>query len=189
MLKPPTRQAPWRMEEMSADQRSIYERLRSTLPHRADGYIGGPFDILLLNPPLVDLVRDFGTTLWTCTSLDRGLVELVICMVAAHWKSEFEWCFHAPCALEHGISQEALDRIATGRSPGDEADHDLAYRIITAIRKQRELPREIYDEAVNCFGERGLAEILTVSGFYTMLAMNLQAFEVQVPPGKPSAFQ
>ena len=39
----------------------------------------------------------------------------------------------------------------------------------------------LYQRAVEGFGEQGLVEMIATIGYYTMVAMTLNAFEVQAP--------
>jgi 4-carboxymuconolactone decarboxylase len=51
------------------------------------------------------------------------------------------------------------------------------------------LPRPLYDAGVAAFGERGLAELMAVIGYYTLVSMTLNAFEVEVGPGQTPVFE
>jgi 4-carboxymuconolactone decarboxylase len=51
------------------------------------------------------------------------------------------------------------------------------------------LPRPLYDRAVARFGERGLMELMATIGYYTLVSMTLNAFEVQVGPGQTAPFK
>jgi 4-carboxymuconolactone decarboxylase len=51
------------------------------------------------------------------------------------------------------------------------------------------LPRPLYDAGVAAFGEQGLAELMAVIGYYTLVSMTLNAFEVEVAPGQTAPFQ
>lgn len=51
------------------------------------------------------------------------------------------------------------------------------------------LPLSLYQRGVGTFGERGLMEITAISGFYTLISMTLNAFEVEVAPGVEPPFK
>jgi hypothetical protein len=50
------------------------------------------------------------------------------------------------------------------------------------------LPMPLYRQATEAFGERGLMEITAIVGFYTLISMTLNAFEVEVAPGVQPPF-
>ena len=51
------------------------------------------------------------------------------------------------------------------------------------------LPRELYDRAVARFEEQGLAEFMAVIGYYTLVSMTLNTFEVQAAPNLEAPFK
>jgi len=53
---------------------------------------------------------------------------------------------------------------------------------------QRQVSAATFAAAVEFFGERGVAEIINVAGFYTMVCMSLNTFEVDLPAGAEYPF-
>lgn len=170
--------------------REEYERTVRALKMtpRADGALGGPFDAWLLNPELATRLRDLGVFLWDGTSLDRSLVELAISITGRQWESNFEWAAHAPRAVQHGIPQSVIDDLLAGRRPQGTPEQELIYDVCTAIAIGHRLPMPLYRQAVATFGERGLVELMAIAGYYTLVCMILNAFEVQVRAGVTAAF-
>ena len=61
---------------------------------------------------------------------------------------------------------------------------DRAQREIPGMRENwRTVSDETYGEAVATFGEKGVAELVCVVGYYTMAAMTLNVFQLPVPDG------
>lgn len=187
---PPSRQRPLDVRAMSGEQRRAFEEFSKTRKLRSDGYFGGPWDLFLLNPQILErMVLPGADVLWENTSLDRGLVELIICITASLWAADIEWWAHAPRAIEHGIPESVLGDILAKRRPAQATpEQHLAQEIVESLHFNRTLDEDCFRRGVNTFGERGLIEVLTISGFYVMVAMNLNAFQVQVPPGHASPF-
>jgi len=183
-----TRQSPPDLASLSTEQREQRDRfLRSRAP-LANGSLGGPFDAWLTNAELFKRLQGLGVMLWNRTSLDRGLVELAICVTGRLWEANYEWAAHAPRALEHGVTPSVLDDVIAGRRPRGRPEEELVCDICHTMHETHALPRALYDRAVAAFGERGLAELMTVSGFYTLVSMTLNAFEVQVDEGMDAPF-
>lgn len=173
----------------SPEQREQYESMTRTRQPGADGSLGGPFDPWLLNPELSRRLRGLGVMLWERTSLDRGLVELAISITGRFWEANVEWAAHAPRAVEYGIPQSVMDDVYEGRRPKGTTEQELIYDVCMAVHRGHRLERLLYDRAVEGFGERGLAEVMAVIGYYTLVSMTLNAFEVEVAPGVEAPFR
>ena len=104
-----TRQAPPNLAGFSAEQREQYERFTKNRKAQPNGALGGPFDPWLTNPELFQRLTGLGNALWNRTSLDRGLVELAICVTGRFWEANVEWAAHAPRAIEFGVAASVLD--------------------------------------------------------------------------------
>ncbi len=173
-------------DELNEAQREQYDRIAGFRGPRPDGTLGGPFDPWVRSPELARRVVGMGNFLWERTSLARRIVELSICVTARFWESNVEWVSHARAALEHGVAQQTLDAIMAEQHPGSApADEQLAYEISSSLHRDHGLPRPLYDRAVETFGEQGLAEIIGVIGYYTMVSMTPKALEIPMPGVDP----
>ncbi|HEY9217504.1 MAG TPA: hypothetical protein VIO94_05595 [Phenylobacterium sp.] len=184
-----TRQTPTPPEALSEAQRAEYDAFTKARRPRADGTLGGPFDPWLTNPELFRRLRGLGNMLWERTSLDRGLVELAICVTGRVWEANVEWAAHAPRAVEYGIPQSVLDDVMAERRPAGTDEQQLIYDVCISMHRDHRLDRPLYDAAVAAFKEQGLAEVMAVIGYYTLVSMTLNAFEVEVAPGNPGPFK
>ncbi len=161
------------------EQRAEYESFTRTRSARPDGSLGGPFDPWLLNAELSHRLRGLGGFLWERTSVDRGMVELAISITGRFWEANVEWAAHAPRAVEFGIPQSVVDEVYAGKRPADPPECGLMYDVCMTMHTEHRLPIELYRKAVAQWGERGLAEIMAVIGYYTLVSMTLNAFEVE----------
>jgi 4-carboxymuconolactone decarboxylase len=184
-----TRQSPPDLAALNPEQKAQYERFTQGRKPRADGSLGGPFDPWLTNPELFQRLTGLGNMLWNRTSLDRGLVELAISITGQFWEANVEWAAHAPRAIEFGVAPEVLDDVLAGRRPKGRPQDELVYDLCQTMHETHALSRPLYDAGVAAFGERGLAELMAVIGYYTLVSMTLNAFEVEVGPGQTAAFQ
>ena len=183
-----SRQTPRDPATFSEAERAEYESVSKTRTPLANGMLGGPYDPWLLNAEMSRRLRGLGGMLWERTSLDRGLVELAISITGRAWEANVEWAAHAPRAVHYGIPQPVLDDVLAGRRPEATPEQLLVYDVCMSMHREHCLPRSLYDDAVQTFGERGLAELMAVSGFYVLVSMTLNAFEVEVAPGVDAPF-
>jgi 4-carboxymuconolactone decarboxylase len=178
-----------RPEELTPEQREQHERTGRTRKAGADGQYGGPFDPWVRAPEFGRRALGIGDFLWQRTTIGRRLVELAILVTARFWESNVEWVAHSRMARQNGVTDEVIDAIFAGirptMAPGDEL---LAYDVCRSLHEHHDLPVDLYAAAVAQFGEEGLMELVATIGFYTMVAMTLQAFDVRVPEGVDSPF-
>lgn len=184
-----TRQTVRNPASFTPEETKEYESLVRARKPRPDGSLGGPLNPWLLNPELSHRLRGLGGMLWERTSVDRGLVELAISITGWYWKANVEWASHAPRAVEFGVPQSVMDDVYAGRRPNGTDEQVLMYDICMEMTEKHRLPLALYKRAVQTFGERGLAETMAVIGYYTLVSMTLNAFEVEVAPGVTPPFE
>jgi 4-carboxymuconolactone decarboxylase len=184
-----TRQSPPDLTAITPEQKTQYERFTQTRKPRPDGALGGPFDPWMTNAELFQRLTGLGGMLWARTSLDRGLVELAICVTGKFWEANVEWAAHAPRAIEFGVAASVLDDVLAGRRPVGRPEDELVYDLCQTMHETHALPRPLFDAGVAAFGDRGVAELMAVIGYYTLVSMTLNAFEVQVGPGLVAPFE
>ena len=176
-------------EDLTPEERAQYERIGKFHKPGPDGAHGGPFDPWIRSPELAKRAVSFGNFIWERTTLDRRLIEMAILVTARFWESNFEWVSHARIALEYGISQPVIDEVFLGKRP-EQAPEDerVVYDVCNALHQTHQLPQDLYQRAVELFGERGLVEIIATIGQYTLVAMTLNAFDVGLGEGIKAPF-
>ncbi len=116
------------------------------------------------------------------TTLEPRLSELAILVCARHWTSHYEWTVHKRDGLKAGVDPEAVAAVAARRKPGlrdaqEQAVHDVASTLLATGR----LPAALHARATEALGERGLVELVGVLGYYSLVALTLNAFEIGLP--------
>ena len=168
------------LEDLTAEQKRIYDEIASV----RHGVVRGPFPIWLRNPELADRANQFGNALRMHGKLETRLFELMVLIVARHWSAQYEWFAHAKAALSAGLSPEIIEAIQNSRRPESmREDEQLVYEIVTELVDTRTLSQPSYDRALAALGLDLLIELITAAGFYTMIAMVLNAFDAPVPGG------
>lgn len=169
------------LEDLTPEQRRVYDEIAGT----RGGVVRGPFAIWLRSPAVADRANQFGNALRLDGKLDRRLFELMVLIIARRWSAQYEWFAHERAALEAGVSPGAVEAIRHRRLPELVRDDErLVYEIITELTDTRTLSQPSYDRAVALLGLGLLVELITAAGFYTMVAMMLNAFDAPVPGGR-----
>jgi len=176
------------LEELTAEQRELFDRI-SQGRDVDGGHIGGPFDAWLLNPEMGQRIVGLGNMFRFRTSVDRRYIELAILMTGAAWRAQYEWYAHAPMARDAGLPDNVIEAIHAGREPDFDDDGDeAAYRLIGELLENARVTDETFRAAENRFGAQGGAELVNVAGYYVMVSMTLNTFDVPLPAGAELPF-
>ena len=121
-----------------------------------------------------DMAQQFGASMRFHAGLPKPALEIVIIVTARYWMAQFEWSAHKRAALQAGVSPAIVDAIAAGNRPvGMSPDVETAYNFITELLKTRQVSDATFMAAKDRFGEKGVVDIIGLSGWYSMVSMAL----------------
>jgi 4-carboxymuconolactone decarboxylase len=165
---------------LSPAQRAVYEATR-------DGRRGPlPANVLawLASPELAGRAAHLGEFIRYGTALSPAQSELAILIVARHWSCHYEWAIHAVEAARAGVAADIVtaiaDRLRPARADLDQVIYDLVDQLVDGG-----VAEATFVDAEHRLGRAALVELVGLVGYYTMVAMTLNAFEVPVPDGAP----
>jgi len=126
--------------------------------------------------------RSMGDYLRYKSALGNTLSELAILVTAREWTQDYEWYVHHPIALKAGIKPEVADAIAEGRRPaGMSEDEEIVYDYTTELARTKQVSNKTFERAKARFGAKGVVDLTGIAGYYTLLAMQLNAAQYQIP--------
>jgi 4-carboxymuconolactone decarboxylase len=171
---------------LTAEQQIVFDDIRSG----PRGLVEGPLRVWLQSPAFAERAQKLGAFCRYGTRIPARLSELAIVIVGAHWRSGFEWSVHAPIAVKAGIDVEVLEAIRAGARPSlIRADERAVYRFSQELLEIKRISEDAYMEVVKLVGTEGAVELVGILGYYTLICMTINAFEVPVADGKPEPFQ
>ena len=110
------------------------------------------------------------------------LSELAILITAHAWSQPVEWAIHAPIALREGICADTIAAIEQGRRPAALPDDEaVVYDFCTELHHHRAVSDATWQRAIDRFGEHGTVDLIGINGYYTLLAMVMNAARTPVP--------
>jgi 4-carboxymuconolactone decarboxylase len=161
---------PLKYDEMTAAQKTMIDHLLAG--ERPS--LGGPFNVLLRSPEAGDLAQQFGASMRFHAALPKTALETVIIVTARFWTAQFEWQAHKRAALDAGVSPAVVDAIANGKRPsGMTPEVQVAYTFIAELLKTKQVSDSTFQAAKDKFGEKGVVDIIGLSGWYSMVSMAL----------------
>jgi 4-carboxymuconolactone decarboxylase len=153
------------------------------------GALVGPFNAWLLSPAIGDRIQRLGEAIRFSSSLPQNVLEVAILTEAREWRAEFEWWAHVRLARRAGVSADVIAAIHEEREPVfTDAGEEVAWRFSRELLSTRRVSAATYRAARERFGENGVMELVTLLGYYTLVSMTLNTFEVPLPEGQEPAF-
>jgi 4-carboxymuconolactone decarboxylase len=175
------RLAPKTRETLDADQQVVWDRIASG----ARGGVGGPFLPLLTSAELCARVEQVGVFIRYECSVPMRLRELAILCVGQHWKAAYEWYAHAPIAAKQGVPEAVIAAVGAGAAAipfGSEADR-VVVDFVRPLLRTGQVEDAAYAAAQALLGDKGTVELTGLVGYYSLLAMQLNVFQVApLPP-------
>ncbi|SHI67469.1 4-carboxymuconolactone decarboxylase [Roseomonas rosea] len=146
------------------------------------GRVPAPMIAWLKNPELARRGQKLGELLRYQTTLEPRLSELAILVTARHWTAHYEWTVHKREGLKAGMDPEVVAAIAARREPALRDDAERAvYDVSSTLLATRRVPEPLYWRGVAALGERGMVELVGILGYYALVAMTLNVFEIGLP--------
>ena len=104
----------------------------------------------------------------------------------------FEWYAHESVARRAGLTQEELDALRRGECPSTLSTSEVVtHDTVVALLDRRDLDDAQFERARDALGLEQLVELVTLTGYYDLLALSLRVFRVPLPddavepPGDP----
>jgi len=174
------RLAPLDLDNLDAEQQRVADEIRSG----PRGGLRGPFEAWLRSPGLAEHAQKVGAYVRYGSSLPRDLNELAIILTGRQWKAQFEFWAHARLAVEAGLDPAIVEAVRTYKDPPFKRDEErVVYDFVTEYFATGRVSDATYARAKKSFGEGGVVDIVGACGYYSLVSMTLNVFEVELPEG------
>ena len=175
------RLAPLDMEQLSSEQQTVVDKMLSG----PRGGMRGPFESLLRRPELCDRVQHLGAYCRFETTLERDVAELAIILTGKHWTAQFEFWAHARLAREAGLPDEVIEAVRTGSAiKTDNAAYRAVGDLVREYFASNRVSEPTYTQARDALGEEGVVDLIGLVGYYGLISMTLNIFEIGLPEGE-----
>jgi alkylhydroperoxidase family enzyme len=171
------------------EQRDVYEaivggpRPKNVFSFVDDeGRLLGPFNAMLYSPAVGGPLQELGAALRFRTSFTKREREIATLVLAARHRSDYEWYAHERIGRKAGLSEAELTALRTGADPVlADARERIVYATARALAVDGDLSAPMYTEATATLGRPAVVELVTLIGYYSLLALQLRVFRVGVP--------
>ncbi len=149
------------------------------------GGLGGPFLPWMRSPELCDRAQRLGDFCRFHSSLDPFLSEFAIIVTARYWKAQYEFYAHARMAREAGIADAIVEAVRADAEPSLEDErHRAIYAFVTEYFATHRVSDATYARATAALTERGVVDLVGIVGYYSLVSLTLNVFEVPLPAGE-----
>jgi 4-carboxymuconolactone decarboxylase len=180
------------LTQMTPEQRAVADAImkgpRAAVgsPAAAAGAtsLSSPFNVWNRRPELADRLQTLGESIRFRSSLPPRLNEFAILITARHWDAQYEWFAHHRLAMAGGLDPAIAEEVRQGRAPiAMKPDEQVIYDFTTELHEKHGVSDATYQRAVNAFGEKGVADLVAVTGYYVLVAMTVNVDRTPMPGG------
>lgn len=174
------RLAPLDLEQLTPEQQQVADEIVASR-----GGLRGPFDPWLRSPGLADHAQKLGGYCRFGSVLPGALRELAILLTGKQWKAQFEFWAHARLAQQEGVPDEVIEAIRAGTKPSFASEAEqVVYDFVTEYFRTHRVSDDTYERAHAALGERGVVDLVGTVGYYGLVSMTLNVFDVGLPEGE-----
>lgn len=179
-----SRLEPLTRDQMNDEQKRVYDEISAK-----GGRLSGPYAAYIRIPRFMELNHAMGDYLRS-NSLPERQRYLIVLITVRHHGAAFAWGVHSKGALEAGIEKPFIEAINRGEHPNFHDTGDaMTYKLVKEILTTGGLSDNSFRYGTERFGEEVLADIVVTTGFYTMVSMTLNSYDIQPPDDVPFPIQ
>lgn len=167
-------------DRMGPEQQRIHDEIVAG----PRGAVVGPLKAWLHSPALADRAQKLGAYTRYHSALSPNLSELAILVTGRIWEADFEWYSHVGPARDAGISEAVIEAIRSGAEPPlDDEKSRAVYTVARELHENRRLSDHTYAKAEAALSHQALVDLVGILGYYTLISMTLNAFDITTPDG------
>jgi 4-carboxymuconolactone decarboxylase len=165
---------------MTDAQRRVYDAMMHG-PRRSPPV--GPLAAAMHRPDLAEAWSALGLVLRFNSSFTPRLREFVILLAGRHWDCQFEWFSHEAEARKARLSAHTIETLRQGGATFAPADEQAIHDYATKLLRHHHVSDATYQTVLTAYGTAGIVGLTALIGYYSMVALTLNAHEIGVPEG------
>ena len=163
--------------DLDPAQRAVLDAIQGG-PRGNMGLVG-PFGVYVRAPGVGNAAQALGAAVRFQSELPENVKEVAICTVGAFFHSRFEFAAHAKLAAKAGVSEAVIESLRRGETPAfDDRREAVAHKVTATLLAHHRVDDATYAEARDALGETGLIELVATVGYYCLVSLTLNLFQV-----------
>ena len=161
--------------DMPPDMKEAYD-----FTMKLRGQVPGPHKIWVSNPKLSETIVPTGAYFQTQSTLTKTEIEIVTNIINGRWLAAYSNYEHEKIGKDAGhLPPEKVQAlIADLPAKFDDAREQVIYELASTLAKPRIVPVGLFQRAKKLIGEAGIIDVTTLMGWFTMVSLALNAFDV-----------
>ncbi len=147
------------------------------------GALQGPFTMFLHCPELAGRLAHLGAFVRFEGSLDMRVRVLAAMTVAREFEAVYVWGAQAGSARRQGVPEATIAAIRDNHSRGIPANDAQIVDATRQLLRRHRIDGATADALRARFGDDGFIQLTGAIGYYSMLAMTVNACELEAAPG------
>jgi 4-carboxymuconolactone decarboxylase len=147
------------------------------------GAVQGPFTMFLHSPELAGGVAHLGASVRFEGSLDMRARVLAAMTVAREFEAVYVWGAQTGGARRLGVPEETITAIRENDSRGIPPEDAEIIEFTRQLLRRHRVDQASFQKMQARFGNDGLIQLTGAIGYYSMLAMTVNACELEAAPG------
>ncbi len=172
-----------------ASRDSVPENQRCAFDELLKGYGAvprfGPGSVMINVPKVHQMMNAVNLYLRNDSSLLKKIQELAILVTARELDCQYVWNAHAASARAAGVGDALVDGLRDRKDRPKLADDESAVvRYGQEFFRTHRVSRGAWQLAFEQFGKQGVIELGLIFGNYSMIALLVNSFDVDLPPDR-----
>ena len=164
--------------QMTAKDHAVFDAIVASR-----GSIHGPFVMFLHSPELTGRLAHLGAYVRFEGSLDMRVRVLAAMVVAREFEAEYIWGAQTGIARERNVPEATISAIREGHSRGIPSEDAQVVDFTRELLRRHRVDDATAAAVRARFGDDEFIQLTGAIGYYSMLAMTVNACELEVAPG------
>jgi 4-carboxymuconolactone decarboxylase len=147
------------------------------------GALQGPFTVFLHSPEVAGRVAHLGAFVRFEGSLDMRVRVLAAMVVAREYEAEYVWGAQTGGARRQNVPEATITAIRENTLKDVPPDDALIIEYTRALLRRHRVPAELDMAVRHRFGNDELIQLTAAIGYYSLLAMTVNACELSAAEG------
>ena len=170
-------------ESMDAAGQAIWDEIETSR-----GGVARNYAALLNNPQAAGAMAGLGGYARYETPLPPRIKALAVLTAAREACGHYVWTVNQGGARDAGLSDDVIAAVREYRAPaGLDRDDATVVQFVLELLRHHRISDATFEAMRALVGDAGVIDVLVVSGYYHTLAHSLQALDVDLPEGTPTA--